>query len=92
MSARLEIEWNVEEIPGVVADLSRTATECVKAEGISKRVYAHLTITDHEEIRQINREYRGIDRATDVLSFPSTDCTPGKNPGPMREKIDAGNG
>ena len=29
-----------------------------------------VTIVDDEEIHQINKEYRYIDRATDVLSFP----------------------
>ena len=29
-----------------------------------------LLITHDEEIREMNREHRGIDRATDVLSFP----------------------
>ena len=29
-----------------------------------------ITIVDNDEIRDINREYRGIDSATDVLSFP----------------------
>lgn len=29
-----------------------------------------LTFVDNEEIREINREYRNIDRETDVLSFP----------------------
>ena len=31
-----------------------------------------LLITDNEEIRRINSEQRGIDSATDVLSFPMT--------------------
>lgn len=30
-----------------------------------------LLLTDDNEISQINREFRGIDKATDVLSFPS---------------------
>lgn len=29
-----------------------------------------FTITDNDGIHAINKEYRGIDRATDVLSFP----------------------
>ncbi len=30
-----------------------------------------LILTDDDEIAHINREFRGIDKATDVLSFPS---------------------
>jgi probable rRNA maturation factor len=30
-----------------------------------------LILTDNDEITQINREFRNIDKATDVLSFPS---------------------
>lgn len=29
-----------------------------------------VVLTDNEEIRRMNREYRGIDKPTDVLSFP----------------------
>lgn len=32
-----------------------------------------LVITDNEGIREVNRESRGIDRETDVLSFPNLD-------------------
>lgn len=28
-----------------------------------------VTLVDNEEIRRLNKEYRGMDRATDVLSF-----------------------
>lgn len=33
----------------------------------------NVTICDDEEIREINKEHRGIDRPTDVLSFPFFD-------------------
>lgn len=32
-----------------------------------------LTFTDDEGIRELNKRYRNIDRATDVLSFPQID-------------------
>ena len=34
---------------------------------------AEIIIVDEEEIRRLNREMRGIDQVTDVLSFPSLD-------------------
>ncbi len=32
-----------------------------------------VTLVDNEEIRELNREHRGIDKPTDVLSFPMFD-------------------
>ncbi len=37
-----------------------------------------LLITDDEYIRRLNREFRGKDRPTDVLSFPMGDRIEGK--------------
>ena len=39
---------------------------------------AEIIIVDEEEIRRLNREMRGIDAVTDVLSFPSLDGILGK--------------
>lgn len=39
-------------------------------QGLPHDLVIGLTFTGDEEIRTINNEYRGIDRATDVLSFP----------------------
>ncbi len=36
-----------------------------------------ITITDNETIKKINKEQRGIDQATDVLSFPVCDLLEG---------------
>ncbi len=37
-----------------------------------------VTLTDDEGIRAINRDERGVDRATDVLSFPMLDFAEGE--------------
>ena len=38
----------------------------------------YVTMVDNEAIHEINKEHRGIDRPTDVLSFPNLDFeTPG---------------
>ncbi len=41
-----------------------------------------LTFVDNEGIRELNREYRGKDAATDVLSFPLYDFHAGELPDP----------
>lgn len=46
-----------------------------------------LILTDNDEIAQINREFRGIDKATDVLSFPS-DPFPGAPLGSIVISVD----
>lgn len=39
-----------------------------------------LTFTDNEGIKKLNNEFRGIDSATDVLSFPLIDFCGGEEP------------
>lgn len=39
-----------------------------------------LLLTDDEYVQQLNRQYRGEDRPTDVLSFPAGDPLPGTEP------------
>lgn len=57
---------------GMRALMDRVAAEAMRLEGV-ENAYACVTLTDDEEIRRVNREMRGIDRSTDVLSFPSID-------------------
>lgn len=47
------------------------------AEGVDVPCEISVMLTDDEGIRSVNSEFRGIDRATDVLSFPLNELTPG---------------
>ena len=50
------------------------AVICADQEGIDpERVEISLTLVDAEEIQQLNRDYRNVDKVTDVLSFPQYD-------------------
>ena len=42
----------------------------LKHEGFMHDCFVSVTLTDNENIREINLEQRNIDSATDVLSFP----------------------
>lgn len=55
-------------------DIMRLVCEAVlEEENCPYEVQVNLVLTDNEGIRGLNREYRGIDRETDVLSFPNVD-------------------
>lgn len=49
------------------------AVGALEEEGIEDDAELSVTLTDNENIRALNNEHRGIDRATDVLSFPLGD-------------------
>lgn len=48
----------------------KTITEVLRVENISKNVEVSLSIVDKETIHKLNKDYRNVDRETDVLSFP----------------------
>lgn len=54
-----------------LAKMEAGAAQCVREEGVSpQRTEVSLSFVSGEEIRELNRQYRGIDQVTDVLSFP----------------------
>jgi probable rRNA maturation factor len=57
-------------IPGVKL---RRAVAAVLAQHDRAGAPVAVLLTDDEEIRGLNREYRGLDEATDVLTFPAGD-------------------
>ena len=51
--------------------INKVLTKCFEEEKLeNSKLYITVTLTNPENIREINKEYRNIDRATDVLSFP----------------------
>lgn len=45
--------------------------ECFKEENLlDSKLYISVILTNPDEIQQMNKEYRKIDKTTDVLSFP----------------------
>ena len=64
----LNIEKGQEDWEGIV---EKVLKKCFEEEGlIDSKLIMTITFTTPEEIRKINKKYRKIDRATDVLSFP----------------------
>lgn len=55
------VEETVESVMETVLD----------GEGCPYEASVNVLITDDEGIREFNRQFRGLDRATDVLSFPN---------------------
>ena len=78
-----EKEKITEEIEKTIMQVCETA---LNEEHFNSDVQISLTFTDNAGIKEMNAEYRDIDRATDVLSFPMLDFEePGK---PIEDSAD----
>ena len=56
--------------PETAALVKKAAAAALRAEGIEEPCGISVTLTDDMGIHAINRDHRGVDRPTDVLSFP----------------------
>ena len=64
----LNLEKGQEDWESIV---KKVLNKCFEEEGLlDSKLIITITFTTPEEIRKINKKYRKIDRATDVLSFP----------------------
>ena len=61
--------------------MQRAADAAVMTEGVQRPCAVAIRLCGDEDIHQINREYRGVDRATDVLSFPTVNYPAGVTAG-----------
>ena len=69
------------DVPGVsdskCAFIRKVIRTALAAEGVDFPCEIDVRLTNDEIIHEINREMRQVDRATDVLSFPMNELTPG---------------
>lgn len=72
------------------AFLRKVIRTALAAEGVDFPCEIDVRLTDDETIHEINLEMRGVDKSTDVLSFPAFELSPGELPG--EEDADIGTG
>ncbi len=53
--------------------VTQVVEKVLEFEGVQEEYEISISFVNNEEIRSLNKEYRGIDRETDVLSFPMLD-------------------
>ena len=59
------------------ACIKKAVNMALDAEGVDVPCIVSVMLTDDEGIHSVNREFRNVDRPTDVLSFPMNELTPG---------------
>ncbi len=77
-----KVDFDHEELAGAVAECVLNVLECPFETATS------LIITTADEIARINKEYRGIDSPTDVLSFPMAEYEHPGDFGPLEDQDD----
>ena len=62
---------DIEENDKYEQTIKKVIEKCFKEENLkNSKLIITITLTNLENIRKINKQYRNIDKATDVLSFP----------------------
>jgi len=69
---------HVEPHPGFsnIGLLERAARAALEHQSASTGNDLSIVLTDDRQLRELNREYLGIDAPTDVLSFPASETDP----------------
>lgn len=65
--AKKELDFDYEEV------IKNVLEKTIEIEDCPYEIEVNVLLTGNEEIHEANREFRGIDRPTDVLSFPMVD-------------------
>lgn len=87
---RILLESEVDCPTGTQELLEKVISAALEAEGVEADCEINVLLTDDEGIHQVNLDMRGVDRPTDVLSFPMFDLQPGEKPGEEDADPDTG--
>ena len=71
INRQTKVDWD----PGLEIKVIQALQRTGQIHGLPPETEVSLVLVDEEEIRSFNREYRGVDRPTDVLSFALNEGT-----------------
>lgn len=71
MGKKVEIEYlDLEKNTEYENIINKVIEECFKVENLNNYLYVSVILTNPDNIKKVNKQYRNIDKETDVLSFP----------------------
>lgn len=76
-SYQITIQQKVKVNQSVITGIRTAVTETLRFEQIRPRSAITVLLTDDAQLQELNNAYRGINKPTDVLSFPVGDAMPG---------------
>ena len=80
MTHQIILDAEVEVPAGVEERIESVILAALEAQQVELPCEISVLLTDDEGIHQINLDMRGVDRPTDVLSFPMFELEPGVPP------------
>ncbi len=76
-SYRIHVQQKEKVIHSIAAALRTAVTVTLRHEQVKPPAEVTLLLTDDDQLQALNKEYRGINQPTDVLSFGSGETMPG---------------
>ena len=72
MQSIVEVNFlDLEENKDYIKLIEKVIDKCFEEEKLKDlNIYMSITLTTEEQIHKLNKEYRNVDKPTDVLSFP----------------------
>ncbi len=90
MGHQIIFEAEVDVSGALEAQLTAVIRAALDAEQVTIPCEVNVLVTNDAAIHEINLDMRGVDRPTDVLSFPMFELTPGEKPGEEDADPDTG--